>query len=177
MQYNTSLDLTSRIVTILITLLFLVSIGFAIYQVSSPGSGIDDLYGAVFSTVLLLGIYFFCYLYRPMSYIISEGKLVVKRPIKDVILNLSELKQVRIASKQDLKLTIRTFGNGGLFGFYGKFRNSTFGNMTWYATRLNNYLILFTTNAGKIVLTPDDIEGMFHELKMAIPETQNDSLN
>lgn len=172
MQYNTSLDLTSRIVTILITVLFLVSIGFAIYKVISPGSSVDDLYGAIFATVLLLGIYCFCYLYRPVKYVITDGQLVVKRPIKDVVLNLSDLKQVRIASKQDLKWTIRTFGNGGLFGFYGKFRNSTFGNMTWYATRLSNYLVLFTTNAGKIVLTPDDIEGMFNELKMITPETQ-----
>lgn len=57
-----------------------------------------------------------------------------------------------------MKWTIRTFGNGGLFGYFGKFYNAAFGKMTWYATRRNNYLVLSTSENGKIVLTPDNLE-------------------
>ena len=71
-----------------------------------------------------------------------------------------------------MKWTIRTFGVGGLFGYYGKFRNKTFGNMTWFATQQKNYLIFETTNNQKIVLTPDDTD-MIKEIQKLIGKSSS----
>lgn len=59
--------------------------------------------------------------------------------------------------RDDLKWSIRTFGNGGVFGYYGKFFNNSFGSMTWFATRRENFVMLILKDGRKIVVTPDDL--------------------
>ena len=54
--------------------------------------------------------------------------------------------------------THRIGASGGLFGFFGEFKNPVYGEMTWYATRSNHFVMLETMNDQKIVLTPDDPE-------------------
>jgi hypothetical protein len=51
---------------------------------------------------------------------------------------------------------MRTFGNGGLFGYTGKYYNSRFGKMTWYCTQRKNYVLLILSDKKKIVITPDN---------------------
>ncbi|MFM7328528.1 MAG: PH domain-containing protein, partial [Bacteroidota bacterium] len=55
-----------------------------------------------------------------------------------------------------LRWSIRLFGSGGLFGYFGKFRNSTFGTMNWYATRLGKFVVIILRSGEKFVVTPDD---------------------
>jgi hypothetical protein len=42
------------------------------------------------------------------------------------------------------------------------------GHMTWYATKLKNYILIEATTKGKIIVTPDDT-GMEVELVKLIP--------
>jgi hypothetical protein len=82
--------------------------------------------------------------------------LIIERPVGKKIFRLSDITSVEVPSKESMRWTIRTFGNGGLFGYWGKFTNKTYGNMTWYATRRSNY-ILIKIKERQIVITPDDI--------------------
>ena len=100
----------------------------------------------------------------PLKYIIDKNKLIIKRPFKDLVIDLKNIKDTFLPTKESMRWTIRTFGNGGLFGYIGKFSNKTHGTMTWYATKTSNYLILVTNDNKKIVLTPDNTE-MIHEIK------------
>ena len=52
--------------------------------------------------------------------------------------------------------SIRVFGVGGLFGYFGLFRNSRYGTMIWYATRRDQFVVIERSNGKTIVLTPDD---------------------
>ncbi len=52
--------------------------------------------------------------------------------------------------------TYRILGNGGLFGYTGYYRNSTFGNMRWFATQRKNYILIEKNNGQKIIITPDE---------------------
>jgi hypothetical protein len=106
-------------------------------------------------------------LYRPIKYIIDKDKLVIKRPFKDLTLDIKKIKDAFLTKKESMRWTIRTFGNGGLFGYFGQFNNETFGDMTWYATKRNNYTIIETIDNEKIILTPDDTE-MVKELRKLI---------
>ena len=75
----------------------------------------------------------------------------------------------REISNNDMGLTIRTFGVGGLFGYFGKFFNSKIGRLTMYGTRRNNTVLIETDNK-KIILTPDDpIEFLKHKEKQQKP--------
>jgi len=82
-----------------------------------------------------------------------------------MVIPLENVKDVFVATRESMKWTIRTFGNGGLFGYFGKFRNGNYGNMTWYATRSNNYVMIITASDKKIVLTPDEVS-MVDEIRI-----------
>ena len=103
--------------------------------------------------ILVLG----AWLYAPSSYSITDSNLIVHRPIKDVTILLDDIAEVRTVEPGELKNAIRTFGNGGFFGFYGKFYNSNMGHMTWYASQLKNRILITMKNGKKIVITPDDM--------------------
>ena len=66
------------------------------------------------------------------------------------------MKTVSIVGKKDMPRSIRVFGVGGLFGYFGLFRNSRYGTMIWYATRRDQFVVIERSNGRTIVLTPDD---------------------
>jgi hypothetical protein len=110
----------------------------------------------ILTTLLIIATYFICYLLRPIKYVLDKDRIIIKRLILDITIDIKTIKSALLADKKSMRWTIRTFGNGGLFGYFGKFYNQTFGSMTWYATRRSNYIVLGTTTKGKIVITPDD---------------------
>jgi hypothetical protein len=71
---------------------------------------------------------------------------------------LIDIKSIELLDKESLKGTIRTFGVGGLFGYWGKFSNNKIGVMTWYATKRENAVLITTFSNKKVLLTPDNPE-------------------
>jgi hypothetical protein len=57
--------------------------------------------------------------------------------------------------RREMWTTVRLFGVGGMFGYYGKFYSFALGNENWYATDMNR-AVLLETDTGKFVVTPDD---------------------
>jgi hypothetical protein len=96
-------------------------------------------------------------LYKINGYRLNVNALIIERPVGKKIFRLSDITSVEVPSKESMRWTIRTFGNGGLFGYWGKFTNKTYGNMTWYASHRSNYILIKIKDEGKIVITPDDI--------------------
>lgn len=156
MEYKATLDLKAKIITGFVAVLFF---GITVYNINLIGINADDPTQTtilVLTTVLIISIFLFCFLYRPLRYVVGYDKVIVKRPIKDFTIEVNNIKDAFLPSKESMKWTIRIFGNGGLFGYFGSFRNGTYGGMTWYATRTSNYLIIVTKDNDKIVLTPDE---------------------
>ncbi len=164
MQYKATLDLKSKIITGFVAVLFLAIIVYNFKLTDFKAEDPTRTTVLVLTTVLLVSIFIFCYLYRPLRYVVDNKKVIIKRPIKDLIINIDNIKDAFLPTKESMKWTFRTFGNGGLFGYFGSFRNGTYGGMTWYATKTSNYLIIVTKDNDKIVLTPDDT-GMINEIK------------
>lgn len=65
-----------------------------------------------------------------------------------------------------MKGSIKTWGNGGLFGFVGRFRNATLGPYQAYATDLTRTVVL-TFPDRKIVLSPEEPEQFVRTLSDA----------
>jgi hypothetical protein len=63
------------------------------------------------------------YAYSPRGYAIQEGSIVVKRLIGNARISLDDVRELRAADADDFRGCIRLFGDGGLFGYYGLFRN------------------------------------------------------
>ena len=153
MIYKTSLDKLAKAVTIGVTILFAVIIVGQFSIIKITGRAIP-----IYTTVALLLIYFIAFAFSPIHYQLSADKLIIHRFFKDVIIDRTQIKTVELLDKEKISWAIRTFGVGGLFGYYGKFANAKLGSMTWYATRKDRTVLVSTMNNKKIILTPDEPE-------------------
>lgn len=158
MIFKATLDTTAKLVTIAITLLFL-GISLAPYLLDN-----NTKHESSSVVLLILGLtYGISYGLSPKSYEINQSNVIINRPLGNVILNRTQIKEILNLEKGQLSWSIRTFGVGGLFGYFGKFWNKKFGNMTWYATRRDNAIMIITHKNKKIILTPDESEKFVYE--------------
>lgn len=160
MIYKTSLDNVSKGISIGIGILY-ASILYGHFT-SIPQIG---WFPPVLLAVVLGGSYLLAFLYKPLHYEMRDDVLMVHRLLKDVIILRTSIVSIEVLDKEKLNATIRLFGVGGLFGYYGKFRNKQLGTMTWYATRRDHAVLVKTNEGKKIVLTPDDPTGFIASFK------------
>jgi hypothetical protein len=151
MVFKTSLDNLAKCITIGVTILFAVII-FGQYAIIKDAGRADPIY----TTVGCLVIYLLAFAFRPIDYIITADRLIIHRPLSDVKIDRSQITSVELVDSGQTGWTIRTFGVGGLFGYYGKFANRKLGSMTWYATRRDRAVLILTVDNRKIILTPND---------------------
>ena len=151
MNYTTSLDRLSKIITIATSILFIVIIvgQFALLPK-------DHRLISIVTALFLTGCYALIFSLRPVSYVLTTDSLIIHRLLKDVLIKRSTIIAATALDKNELRNSIRTFGVGGLFGYFGRFANPKLGYMTWYATRRDNAILINTTGKKKIILTPDD---------------------
>jgi len=103
------------------------------------------------------------YAWSPVGYEIADGNVVIRRLIGNVRIPVSGIREVKIATRDDLSGSLRLFGSGGLFGYYGLFRNSTLGTSNWYVTDRSHAVVL-TGDSGTVIVSPDDSAGFIAAL-------------
>jgi hypothetical protein len=167
--YPVSPDRAVQVVTMLtVGLLTAVGLGFA--GMAAFSQQLAELTGVrvVFLVVALfcLGMVAGCWAYRPAGYALSERALLVQRRAGDVVLPLDQISDVR-EDPQPFAGAIRVAGNGGLFGFWGRFRSQRLGSFTAYATRQDRGVAL-EVGGKRIVLTPDDPERLTADVRRQI---------
>jgi len=157
MEYKASLDTLAKIITIGIAILF-IAIGLHSVKSLFVAQG-DSSTVLIHAGVLLLlvAIITISWLYAPQSYTLGKTDLTINRPIGKVNVSLADITQVRCVSDTEMRGTIRTFGVGGLFGYFGKFYSPQIGHITFYATQRINGILIVDKQGKKILLTPDDI--------------------
>jgi hypothetical protein len=157
MEYKASLDTLAKGITIGIFIL-LIAIGQKSVRALLVAQG-DTTTILIHTGTLLLfvAILLGSWLYAPQSYAVDSNELTINRPIGKVSIKLADITQVRSLADNEMKGTIRTFGVGGLFGYFGKFHTPNIGHTTFYATQRQNRILITTKQDKKIVLTPDDI--------------------
>jgi Bacterial PH domain len=148
--FTTSLDKFNKITTIIFSIVLLLVFvpGFFI----SPENG-QDIFK--YAAIPLIIVFVIVYLFRPNNYSISPDKLLIHRMLSNVEIDRNNIQSVQEIDESQVKNSIRTFGVGGFFGNFGKFWNGKLGNMTWYVTRKNNFVLVETKDQKKIILTPD----------------------
>jgi hypothetical protein len=89
--------------------------------------------------------------------------VVIRRLIGNVHLPGSGIREVRIATREDLLYSFRILGSGGLFGYYGLFRNSTLGTSNWYVTN-RSLTVVLVSDAETAIVSPDNTAGFIAAL-------------
>ncbi len=162
MKFTTSLDSLAKGITLGVTLLFLIII-FGQYKLIDESDGLLPVY----TTTALLVIYLIAFSFRPMYYFVTANQVIIHRLFKAVKIDRNKIKCAELLTKDQIGFTVRTFGVGGLFGYYGHFSSTKLGAMTWYATRQNQVVLVQLIDDKKIILTPDEPEIFLAELALA----------
>jgi len=154
--FHASLDLLSKIITSLIAIIAAVML-FNYFM--------DDGFIYIFTGGFLMALIIFMFLYMPQKYIVSKEELIIKRIIGDFKVERKKILKVIHPDRSYLSFVVRVFGNGGLFGYTGYFWNKSFGKMHWFVTQRKNYVVIDMGTKRKIVLSPDDYDGLIDALQ------------
>jgi hypothetical protein len=162
-RFSASYGTGVKIISISITLLLA---GIAIFMTFMNEDVLKPLPFPVFVfyifVVLTLAI---PYILSIDSYSILPGEsIVINKVIGKVRIPFSNLTQIDVIPANKMWLSIRLFGSGGLYGYFGIFYNKLYGRMTWYATQKKNTLVIITRDNKKILITPDDLNGLLNAL-------------
>ncbi len=98
------------------------------------------------------------------GYTLSRGMLFIKRFGWDSRIDLKDLKRAEI-DPEAMARSIRTFGNGGFFGFTGLYWSRRMGSYRAYATDPRLSVVLYFKK-GIIVVTPDDPAAFTRDIRM-----------
>jgi len=156
LTYRASADAFVIWVSVLVSLLILgIGLGALRVAIVATSAGLRITAGIVL--VACLAFLATAYLYSPRGFRLSDTAVTVVRPGSDVEIPIGSVESVE-PIRVSLMGATRTFGNGGLFGVYGRYRNADLGPFTMYGSRLGDAVLLKTTQ-GSLVVTPDDGEG------------------
>jgi hypothetical protein len=156
MEYKASLDPLAKGITIGGAAL-LLAIGQENVRALLAASG--DVQTIVLHSgplLLFIAVLLGNWLYAPQSYTLDRSGLTINRPIGKVSIRHEDIKHVRLLAANETRGTLRTFGLGGFFGYFGKFYIPGIGHSTFYATQWRNKILITTCNNKKIVISPDD---------------------
>jgi len=157
MEYKASFDTLTKVITMGMIVLLAVIGQRSVKAILVAQGDITTI--LIHSGVLLffVAIIIGGYLFSTQKYLVDNNDLIIKRPIGDRKISIADIEEIRLIGEGNMTGTIRTFGNGGLFGYYGKFYNRTFGSMTLYTTQRANRVFIRTKGGSKIVISPDDL--------------------
>jgi hypothetical protein len=164
-EYSASLGISALITTATITLLLVAIVTTIVMSLIPPFHAVNVTIAGL-STILICGLYLIAYLLHPIKYILDDKKIVVKRHLRTVNIFLSEIQDVYIVNKETMTDVERVGGSRGLFGYFGEFK-TRFGIATFYATRMDKFILVTTAADEKIVLTPDNLS-FYYDVKDAI---------
>jgi hypothetical protein len=152
-SFSASYDSTAKSIS------FAVFVVLLVIAVAIPGVAVGCLAALVVAAA---------FAWSPRSYTISDRSIVVKRLAGDVRISLDGIREARAATADDFRGCIRTFGNGGLFGYYGQFRTSKLGKCIWYVTNQRNAVVVIT-GAKTALFSPDDMDGFLAAIRASAP--------
>jgi hypothetical protein len=156
MVYKASLDNLSKAITFFCFLVF-IYVGYKTFtstQVTS--TGIKPYLSRIGIITFLVTVPLVCYLLSTKSYKIDSERITITRPLRSFSINFADIVKVELLSPKDLSGLIRTFGVGGLFGYNGRYYNSTLGRINLYTTQRKNRILIVNRENVAVVISPDD---------------------
>jgi hypothetical protein len=154
--YTASLDTFAKVLTIS-TIIFMVGLSIWIIR-QLRKSKVGKVFKFVYYFIVLLQfvILLVAFLYSPRNYILGNFDIAIDRPIGRITIQVKDILEIRPLQEDEMEGTVRTFGVGGLFGYFGSYHNQHIGDFKMYATRQTGLVIMHTAQGEAIVISPDD---------------------
>lgn len=155
MEFEASLDLFSKIITIGLACTFLYVAAATILKVKRHAS---TKISAILGAAIL-----FSYLYGTHSYVVTDSELIIKQRVAGKRIPIKDIVDLQV--NPSLGMTIRVFGVGGVFGYFGIYYSRALGFVNFYATQLNSRVFIKTKTGEKLLISPDDAYQLAKEIK------------
>ncbi len=163
MIFNTTWDNKLITSSVIVTTILTGSLILMLYLGITRIQGWFKLFCFAYSIICVIVI-FLCYLYSTQVIILNEDFLLIKRLINDKKISITEIEDIQILENKTINSSIRLFGSGGLFGYFGYFKNPKLGKYMLFATRNNNFVLVKTAD-HKYVITPDKPELLVEKVR------------
>lgn len=155
MKSSSPTDRVVQIITAIYFILIALPLAQALNIYAGPGPfGEASAMAAI--TLVLAGIGIYCRMLAPRRFEFDREEFRIVRPAGTVRIPLKEIDSVDEVPREALRGLIRTFGVGGLFGYFGRFYNDTLGDLRMYATRRNGLVMVVTLDGIKRIISPAD---------------------
>ena len=147
------MDETTKLITIIV-LLFLILFPISSFFFEPPKPLIS-----ITSFVLMYGAIFIAYGFIPKRIAISADQILIKNLYGSVLININDVETIGKIDK--IGLNLRTFGVGGLFGYFGRFN----GTDLWYVTNTHKKVKMIL-KAGKVyMISPENPDDFVKEIQ------------
>lgn len=114
---------------------------------------------AVIVTYIIFGIVAVWVLLTMPRYLLIDSKsIVITHPIGHTAILKSDIIEIRAIDSNEIRGSLRLFGSGGFFGWFGIFRNSKFGTYQLYCGQLENLYLVKTSKRNYIISSSKPIE-------------------
>src|SRR5580693_3113029 len=168
-KFTSSLDQTATIIPYAMVTISLVIFIISFIAYKKTGGEVMVLIFFPMAPVLIIGLLIAMYFLKPLSVIVDNNSITIERKMKPVTIPFTEIKTIRQLQKEEMAGAIRTFGNGGVYGYTGLYYNKKMGSMTWYCTQRKNYVLIEKADGKKLIVTPDNAEDMMQYLHTINP--------
>ena len=153
-EFNTAkMDGTTKTITIVV-LFFLILFPISSFFFEPPKPIIS-----VTSFVLMYGAIFIAYGFIPKRIAISSDQILIKNIFGSIVINIMEIESFGKIEK--LGLNIRTFGVGGLFGYFGRFN----GGDLWYVTHTHKKVKIILKSGKIYMISPENPDDFVNEIQ------------
>ena len=153
-EFNTAkMDGTTKTITIVV-LFFLILFPISSFFFEPPKPIIS-----VSSFLLMYGAIFIAYGFIPKRIAISSDQILIKNIFGSIVINIMEIESFGKIEK--LGLNIRTFGVGGLFGYFGRFN----GGDLWYVTNTHKKVKIILKSGKIYMISPENPDDFVNEIQ------------
>ena len=94
----------------------------------------------------------------PRYLIVQNGLLIITHPIGRTVIEKSDVVKIEAIDRSELRGSLRLFGSGGFFGWFGIFRNSKLGTYRIYCGQLENLYLVKTQTKSYVISSTKPIE-------------------
>lgn len=94
----------------------------------------------------------------PRHLLIDDKSIVITHPIGQTVILKSDITEISAVERSEIRGSLRLFGSGGFFGWFGIFRNSKFGTYRLYCGQLENLYHIKTLTKNYIISSSVPIE-------------------
>ena len=139
--------------TSLFFVLWVASSCWFVWQMRAAEDITPSLVSLILTNVVFLPTMLLCEGYAPQRLEIGASKLVILRRYNSVTITTTQIRSIERLPDNALRFAVRTFGCGGLFGYFGRFYTRQIGAFSLYATCFENLYLITLLDGKKVVVS------------------------